>query len=218
MVGWSLSGFGGYEARNSLGQGALLGVGVPGRHAPHLAVLVLDVDDAEVGHDRDRHLGQAFDHLSEVDDLGEDLRRQQQELVAAPALEELLDEMLALGRQGGGMEELAQVPADRVHELDDRGVAVARVATEHLDDADACAAVADGKGVGTAQPVPPQCISDEAAIDCEVGHPQPVAVLHDPLRQALAPAGGIDVLLAGEGGRNGRRAGPDVAAHQLVMG
>ena len=67
-----------------------------------------------------------FDHLAVVDDLGEHLGGQQQELVAAPGLEQLLDQVLAFGRLRRRVQQLAQVAADRVHELDHRGVALSR--------------------------------------------------------------------------------------------
>ena len=133
-----------------LGQRPLAGVGVPGGHPLHLPVLVLDVDQAQVRHHRDRDLGQALHHLAVVDDLGEHLRRQEQELVAPPGLEELVDQLLALGGLGRGVQQLAQVTADRIHELDDRGVALALLAAQHLDHPDARPPVADREGVGAA--------------------------------------------------------------------
>ena len=122
IVGCDAPGLGRVRGAQLLGERPLVRVGVPGRHPPHLPVLVLDVDEAQVGHDRDRDLGQALHHIAVVDDLGEHLGRQQQELVAPPRLEELVDQLLALGRLGRGVQQLAQVLADRIHELDDRGV------------------------------------------------------------------------------------------------
>ena len=191
---------------------------MPGRHAPHLAVLVLDVDEAQVGHDGHRDLGQALDHLAVVDDLGEDLGRQEQELVAAPRLEELLHQLLALGRLGGRMQQLAEVAADGVHQLHHRGVAFARLAAQHLDDPDARAAVADREGVGALEAVLPQRVGHEAAVAHQVGYPDRLAVLHDPAGEALAPAGRVRRLLPCEGGRDDGRAGPHVPADQLLVG
>ncbi len=107
-----------------LGERPLVRVGVPGRHPPHLAVLVRDVDEAEISHDRHRDLSQTLHHVAVVDDLGEDLGGQQQKLVAAPCLEELLDQVLAFGGLGRRVQQLAEVLAHRIHELNDGGVAL----------------------------------------------------------------------------------------------
>ena len=92
-----------------LGERALVRIRVPRRHPSHLAVLVLDVDEAEVRHHGDRDLGQPLDHFAVVDDLGEHLGGQEQELVVAPGLEELLDQLLALGRLRRRVQQLPQV-------------------------------------------------------------------------------------------------------------
>ena len=164
MVGWRPAGSGGYECAQLLGERPLGRVRVPGRHPAHLAVLVLDVDEAEVGQHGDGDLGEALDHLAVVDDLGEHLGRQQQELVAAPGLEQLVDQLLALGRLGRRMQQLAEVATDGVHELDHRRVALALVPAQHLDDPDARAAVADRERVGALQPVLHQRVGHEAPV------------------------------------------------------
>ena len=166
-----------------LGEGPLVRVGVPGGHASHLAVLVDDVDEAQIGHDRDRDLGQALHHLAVVDDLGEHLGRQQQELVAAPGLEQLLDQMLAFGGLRRRVQQLAEVVADRIHELDHRGIALTRVTAQHLDDPDAHAVVADGKGIGALQPVLDQRVRDEALVAPRGRRPTTA-------RRARGPSGG----------------------------
>ena len=107
-----------------LGERPLVRVGVPGRHPPHLAVLVHNVDEAEISHDRHRDLGQTLHHFAVVDDLGEHLGGQQQKLVAPPRLEELLDQVLAFGGLGRRVQQFAEVVADRIHELDDGRVAL----------------------------------------------------------------------------------------------
>ena len=98
---------------------------MPGRHPTHLAVLVHDVDEAEVGHHGHRDPGQTIDHLAVVDDLGEHLGGQEQELVVAAGVEELLDQVLAFGRLRRRVQELPQVVAHGIHELDHRRVAFA---------------------------------------------------------------------------------------------
>ena len=105
-----------------LGERSLVRIRVPRSHPSHLAVLVHDVDEAEIRHDGDRDPGEPLDHLAVVDDLGEHLGGQQEELVVAPGFEELLDQLLAFGRLRRRVQELPQVVADGVHELDLRGV------------------------------------------------------------------------------------------------
>ena len=201
-----------------LGERSLRRVRVPGRHAAHPSVLVLDVDETEVGQDGDGDLGEAFDHLAVVGHLREHLRGEQQELVSLPGLEELVDELLALGRLGRGMQQLAEVATDGVHQLHHRGIALALVPAQHLDDPDARPPVADREGVRALQPVLHQGIGHEATVAHEVGDPQGLAVLDDPARQALASARRIRRLLPCEGGCDGRRARPDMPTDQLLVG
>ena len=216
--GMGTLGIGWVRAAQLLGECPLVRVGVPGSHPPHLAVLVHDVDEADVGHDRDRDLGQTLHHLSVVDDLGQDLGRQKEELVAAPDLEELLDQLLPFGRLGGCVEELAELIADHVHQLDDRGVALALVTAQHLDDPDAGAVVADREGVRALQTVLPERVGHEALVADEVGYPQWFAMIDDPSGETFAPTGGIGRLLLREGGRHGGRARPHVPTDQFLIG
>ena len=123
MLGWLVDGLGGVGLLQFLGERPLRRVGVPGGHAPHLAVLVLDVDEAQVGENRHGHLRQSLDHVAVVGHLGKHLGRQEQELVAPAGLEQLFHQLLALVRLGRGVQQFAEVVADRVHELDDGGVA-----------------------------------------------------------------------------------------------
>jgi len=154
-----------------LGERTLVGVGVPGRHPPHVAVLVLNVDEAEVSHHRHRDLGEPFDHLAVVDDLRQHLGGQEQELVVAPGFEELLDEMLTFRRLGRRVQELPQVVADRIHELHNGGFALALVAAQHFDDSDTGTVVTDREGEGALQPVLLEGVRRKAQIGGEVGDP-----------------------------------------------
>ncbi len=73
---------------------------MPGRHAAQLTVLVGNVDEAQVGKDWHGDLGEPYDHLVVLGNLGQHLGGQQEELVAAPGLEQFVDQMFALGGQG----------------------------------------------------------------------------------------------------------------------
>ena len=153
MVGWMPPSSGGYEARSSSVSARLSGSACQAairRIWPSSSSMSMR---HTIGHHRHRDLGQALDHLAVVDDLGEDLGGQEQEFVAAPGLEEFLDQLLAFGRLGRRVQQLAEVVADGIHELDDRRVPLTRVAAQHLDDPDAGAVVADREGVGALQPV-----------------------------------------------------------------
>ncbi len=212
------SGFGRVRGAQLLGERPLVRVGVPGRHPPHLSVLVRDVDEAQVGHDRHRDLGQTLHHFAVVDDLREHLGGEEEELVAPPRLEELFDQMLTFGGLGRRVQQLAEIVAHGVHELHDGRVALTLVAAEHLHDPHRGAVVADREGVGTLQPVLHERVRDEALILDEVRHPQRLAVFEDPAREAVAAAGRIGRLLPGEGGGDARAARPDVPADQLLVG
>ena len=106
----------------------------------------------------------------------------------------------------------------RVHQLDHRRVALARMSAQHLHDSHAGAVVADREGERALQSVPHERIRREAPVGHEIGNPQRLAVLDDPRRETLAPTGRIGRLLLCEGERNARRASPDVPADQLVGG
>ena len=114
-------------------------------------------------------------------------------------------------------EQLAQVGADGVHQLDDRGVALALVAAQHLHEPDARPVVTDRERVGALQPVLDQRVGHEAPVRHEVGHPQGLAVLHDPTGEAVASTRRVGRLLPREGRRDARRACPHVPAHQLLV-
>ena len=132
--------------------------------------------------------------------------------------EKLVEQMLALGLLGRRVEQLAEVPADGLHELDHRRIPIPCLAAEHLDDADAGPVVADGEGVGALQPVLPEGVGEEAVVPRQVGHPQRLVVLEDVAWQPFAPAPRVLGLLLCERRSGARRARPDVAAHQLVIG
>ena len=173
-------------------------VGVPGGHPPHLSVLVLDVDEAQVGENRHGHLRQSLDHVAIVGHLGKHLGRQEQEFVAPASLEQFFDQVLALVRLGRGMQQFAKMVADRVHHLDNGGVGLARAAAEHLHDTHAGAPVADGKGVCALQPVVHERLGPEARVVLRDRRPTSVAVFDHQPGQPFAPAGRIRLLLLRE--------------------
>ena len=201
-----------------LGERPLVRVGVPGGHPPHAAVLVRNVDEAEVRHHRHRDLGEPFHHFAVVEDLRQHLGGQEEELVVAPGVEELLDEMLTFHRLGRRVQQLAEMVADRVHELDDGRIALALVPAQHFDDPDTDAVVADGEGERALQPVAPECVRGEAPIGTEVGDPQGLVVFEDPLRETRTAAGRITRFLLYEGGCDVRAPCPHVPADQLPIG
>ena len=190
-----------------LGERALFGVGVPRGHAPDRAVLLGDVDDAQVGEHGDRDLGQPLDHVAVVEDLGEHLCGEEEELVAPPLLEELVQQPFALGHLGRGVQQLAQVPADGVHQLDDREVVLAWPGAQHLDDPDARAAVADRERVrGSAARAEPGS-RRRSARRAPGPAPRSARRAPSPSGQPVAPAGRVGRLSPGRTrGRRLRRA------------
>ena len=91
-------------------------------------------------------------------------------------------------------------------------------AAEHLDDADARSAVQDREGVDAPQSVPAHGLGHEAFVLGQVGHPQRLTVLEDPLRDAIAAVHGIAGPLGGEPRRNVRARRPHVVADRRSGG
>src|SRR5580693_1021244 len=77
---------------------------------------------------------------------------------------------------------------DRVHEVDDGAVALALLAAEQLDHADARTPVQDGEGVHALQAPGGEGVGGATGIAGDVADPERAALFNDQAGQLFAPA------------------------------